>query len=65
MAKKSFYTATELLKKYKGKFIDTYPLHHEYKNPDTHSFETVYQVHGVSKKIRENYQTPEEVLGIE
>ena len=60
---KPLYTKAELLKKYKGKFIDTYPHHHEYTNPDTHRYETVYEVRGVSSKIKENYQSPEEVVG--
>ena len=56
------YTAAELIKKYKGKYIDTYPHHFEYWNDELHRYETVYEVRGVSKTIRENYQTPEEVI---
>ena len=59
---KKLYTAAELVKKFKGKFIDTYPHHYEYRNPDTHKWETVYEVRGVSKTIKENYETPEEVI---
>jgi len=56
------YTATELLRKFKGRFIDTYPHHYDYRNPQTHRFETVYEVRGTSRTVRENYETPEEVL---
>ena len=56
------YTATELKRKYKGKFINVCPHPFEYRNPKTHQFETVYEVRGVSKEVRENYETPEEVL---
>ena len=59
---KKLYTSNELLKKYKGKFIDTFPHHHEYRNPITHKFETVYEVRGVSKTIKENFQSPEEII---
>ncbi len=55
------YKKEELLKKYKGKFIDTYPLHYEYKNKDGF-YETVYEVKGVSKTIRENYNLPEDCI---
>lgn len=59
---KPLYTKAELLKKYAGKFIDTYPHHHTYTNPETLRYETVYEVRGVSSKIKENYESPEEVV---
>ena len=61
MARK-YYTAEELIKKYSGKYIDTYPHHYEYRNPITHNWETVYEVRGVSKTIRENYNLPEDCI---
>jgi hypothetical protein len=64
MKTNKLYTAAKLLKKFKGKFIDTYPHHHTYWNDKLHRYETVYEVRGVSRTIRENYQTPEEVLHI-
>lgn len=57
-----FYTAQQLIKKYEGRFIDTYPHHHEYWNDRLNRYETVYEVRGVSKTIRENYQTPQEAI---
>lgn len=59
---KNQYTKEELLKKYKGKYINVYPLHHSYRNPKTHLFETIYEVRGVSKTIRENYNLPEDCI---
>ena len=56
------YTADQLRKKYNGKFINVYPRHHEFWNDKIHQYETVYEVRGTSKTIRENYQTVEEIL---
>ena len=50
------YTANELVKKYKGKCIDTYPVY-DYKTQ-----QQLYEVRGVSKTIRENYNLPEDCL---
>ena len=50
------FTADELLKKYKGKFIDTYP-HYDYLTK-----EKKYEVRSVKSKIAENHETPEEVV---
>jgi hypothetical protein len=58
-----YYTKEELIKKFKGKFIDTYPHHHEYWNDKLNRYETVYEVRKVSRTIRENFETPEEVIG--
>jgi hypothetical protein len=63
MAKKPYYTAVELRKKYSGKFINTHPLHYTYQDTKTGSWTTVYEVRGVSKTIKENFQTVEEILG--
>ena len=60
--KTKLYTASELLTKFAGKYIDTYPHHFEYKNPDTHQYETVYEVRKVSRKIKENFNLPEDCL---
>ncbi len=57
------YTNAEILKKYKGKFIDVADRAFEYRNPKTHKFETVWEVRGVSNTIKENYQSPEEAIG--
>jgi len=59
--KTKYYTKEQLVKKYSGRFIDTYPHHYEYWNDRTHQYETVYEVRGISKTIRENYESPEEI----
>jgi len=56
------YTASELRKKFSGKFINVYPHHHEFWNDATNKYETVYEVRGTSKLIRENFQTVDEIL---
>ena len=58
-----YYTARQLktLKKFSGKFLDTYPLHYEHWNIQTGQYETVYEVRGISSEIRENYETVEEI----
>jgi len=47
--------------KYKYKFLDTYPLHYHTKDKEGRWI-TVYELRGVSSKIRENYQTIDEIL---
>ena len=59
---KKWYKKEELLKKFAGKFIDTYPLHYEYWNEKTNKYETVYEVRGTSKTIKENYNLPENCI---
>jgi len=55
------YTAEQLLKKYKGKFIKVYPYHYEKK--DKHgNWITVYEVLGVKNEIAENYNLPEDII---
>lgn len=48
--------------KYKGKFIDAYPLHYSQKDKNG-KWITVYEIRGVSSTIKENFQTVEEILG--
>jgi len=64
MKTQKLYTEKELVKKYADKhiFLSTYPHHHEYWNEKTHKYETVYEIRGTSKLVRENYQTVEEIL---
>ena len=64
MANEKLYTAEELLKKFKGKFIDTYPRHRERWDDKNHKWITLYEVRSIKRTIHENHQTPEEVLGI-
>ena len=61
---KPLYTADQLCKKFKGKFINTYPHHHTYWNEKTNKYETIYEVRGVSLTIRENYNLPEDEIKI-
>lgn len=50
------YSATELIKKYSGKFICVYP-HYDYNK-----HEQKYEVRGVSKTIKENYNSPQDSI---
>ena len=54
------YTKEELIKKFSGKFIDTYPDHYFKREND--KWITGYEVRGVSKTIRENYNLPENCI---
>ena len=54
------YTGQEILKKYDGVFVKLYP--HHYKGDAEGNFCTLYEVLGTSKKIKENYNTPEDEL---
>ena len=56
------YRANELIKKFKEKFIDTYPHHYKYWNDKINKYETVYEVRGISEKIKENYNLPEDCI---
>lgn len=58
------YTADKLQQKYEGIYIDVYPHHHTYWNEKTNKYETVYEVRGTSRTIRENYNLPEDALTI-
>jgi len=53
------YTAAQLVRKFAGKYIDVYPHHHIHWNTKLIKFETVYEVRGTSKIIKENYNLPE------
>ena len=54
------YTREEILKKYKGKYIKVHP--HYYEKGIKDDWAVLFEVIGVSKKIKENYQTPEEAI---
>lgn len=56
------YTEQQLRKKYAGKFIDVYPHHLEKRCPKTNKWVTVYEVRGVSKFVKENFQSLDEVF---
>jgi hypothetical protein len=49
------FTKEQLIKKYHGKFIDTYP-HYDYKEK-----KTMFEVRGVKRTIHENYNPPEDL----
>lgn len=49
------------LKKYENKFLDTYPLHYHTKDKNG-NWITVYELRGVSSKIKENFETVSEIL---
>ena len=53
------YTLDQLKKKYAGKFIDVYPRHYEKRVND--KWVTVYEVRRVSRVIRENLESPEDI----
>lgn len=55
------YTKEQLLKKYQGKFINTYPHHYEQWSEKEHRYITVYEVRGVKSTIHENYNSPENI----
>lgn len=55
------YTAEQLIKKYKGKFIDTYPRHYAMRDKQG-NWITVYEVRKVSHTIRENCNPPEDCI---
>ena len=54
-------TKEQLLNQYKGKYVDVYPLHYEKKDKDG-NWVTVYELRGVSPKIKENYNLPEDAI---
>jgi hypothetical protein len=54
------HTKKELVKKYHGKFIDVYPHHYEKRDASNH-WVTLYEVRGCSSKVKENFQSPEEI----
>ena len=60
MVKKK-YTTEELIKKFAGKYIDTYPDFYG-KRGKRGNWITLYEVRGVSKTIKENYNLPEDCI---
>tara|TARA_A100001201_G_C4072321_1_gene196227 strand:+ start:996 stop:1163 length:168 start_codon:yes stop_codon:yes gene_type:complete len=50
------YTKEQLLKKYRGKYVDIYP-HYDYMTR-----ETTYEVRSVKNTIHENHNPPEEAI---
>ena len=56
------YTAEQLIKKYKGKYINTYPRHYDYQDEKTGDYVTIYEVRSVSSVIKENHNLPENEL---
>ena len=54
------YTKEQLIKKYHGRFIDTYPHHYEVRDKNN-NWVTVYEVRGVKKTIHENFESPEDI----
>ena len=55
------YTESQLIKKYSGKFIKTYPHHYEQKDKQG-NWITVYEVQSVKPKIWENHNPPEDCI---
>jgi hypothetical protein len=55
------YTKEQLIKKYHGRFIDTYPHHYDKWDDKLNHYVTVYEVRGCTSKVKENYQSPEEI----
>ena len=52
------YTKEQILKRYKGKYIKVIP--HFYEKRKREKWIPLFEITGVSKTIRENYQMPEE-----
>lgn len=55
----TYYTKEQLLKKYKGKYINTYPHFYEQRD-ENGKWITLYEVREVHKTIHENCNLPEE-----
>jgi hypothetical protein len=55
------YTKDQLLKKFKGKYVDVYPRHYDIKDNEG-NWITSYEVRGVSKHIKENFNLPEDAV---
>lgn len=61
MGETGLYTADELIRKYKNKYIDTFP--HFYVRRNSYGkWITFYEVRGVSKTLKENYNLPEDCI---
>lgn len=61
--KKNLFTKEQLSswKKFQNRYLNVYPHHYDYWK-DGVGYVTVYEVRGISKEIRENYQSVEEIL---
>ncbi len=59
---KKMFTAEQLIKKYKDKYINTYPRHYDYQDEKTGDYVTLYEVRGVSKTIKENFNLPQDEI---
>jgi len=55
------YTAQQLIAKYAGKFIDTYPHHYE-KRDNKGNWITMYEVRSVKQTLCENHNLPEQEI---
>ena len=56
-----WWNAKELVKIYKGTYIDAYPHFMEARD-EKGNWITLYEVRGISKKIKENFNLPEDCL---
>lgn len=57
-----YYTKDQLIKKFKGKFINVYAHGHTLWNDKTNRYETVFEVTGKSNTVKENFETPEDII---
>ena len=55
------FTKEELLKRFKGKYINTYVYHYDRKD-ENGNWIPLYEVRSVSKTIKENHNLPEDCL---
>lgn len=54
-------TLQELKRKYAGKYVDVYP--HFYERRVNNKWITVYEIRGVSKIVKENFESVENIGG--
>lgn len=61
--KKKMYTSEQLqkLKKFEGMYLNVYPCHYDYWK-DGVGYVTVYEVRGITKEIKENYESVNDIL---
>lgn len=61
--KKGLYTLEQLkrLQRFKGVFLYVWPRHYDYWNSKLNTYETVFEVRGISEVERENYETIESI----
>lgn len=55
------YTAAELLKRFKGRYIRVYPRFYEAKDKQG-KWVTLYEVTGVKRQLHEDYNLPEDAV---